>query len=152
MSPESASQTKTTGNDAPQTQTNQPDPTRSDQILSKIEPGFYRPGTDYERVSSVLGKSDASIQLDYHSGIGWYDKSSNTRSTLNDINEVKPLLKSIKDKHLVVVSTGKTDWDKYDEHIAKVVEFAGELGFDMTIVTDDNAQGLVVSKVIEHKN
>lgn len=39
-------------------------------------------------------------------------------------------------------------WDKYDEHIETIADYANELGFGMTVVTDDNAHGLIVSKVI----
>ena len=62
------------------------------------------------------------------------------------------MLASIENKQLVTVATGKAAWDKCDEYIAKIAEFADDLGFDMTIVTDNNAQGLVISKVIQHKN
>ena len=65
---------------------------------------------------------------------------------------MKSLLASSQNKHLVTVAVGKAMWDKYDEYIAKIAEFVDELGFDMTIVTDDNAQGLIVSKVIRHGN
>ncbi|MEY4567105.1 MAG: hypothetical protein RLY14_2075 [Planctomycetota bacterium] len=126
--------------------------TSAEPTAYNIEPGFYRDGADYERVSGVLAKSDAHILLDYQSGVECYDKISKTRSKPEDINDVKSLLASIENKHVVTVSTGKAAWDKYDEYIAKVAGFADELGFDMTIVTDDNAQGLVISKVIQHKN
>ena len=148
---DSASQTNASNNVADQTSTIQSDTTLAEHVAPDVVPGFYRDGADFERVSSVLAGSDATILLDYHSGIEWYDKTSKTQSTLDDINDVKSLLASIENKRLVTVSTGKAAWDKYDEYIAKVGEFADELGFDMTIVTDDNAQGLVISKVIQHK-
>ena len=129
-------------------QTNAP---QTDGAATNIEPGFYRDGADYERVAGVLAKSDASVRLDFHSGIEWYDKTQETWSTLENINDVRSLLASTQNKHLVTVATGKAMWDKYDDYIAKIAEFADELGFDMTIVTDDNAQGLIVSKVIQHK-
>lgn len=126
--------------------------TSAEPAATNIEPGFYRDGADYEHVSGVLEESDANILLDYHSGIEWYDKISKKRSELDDINDVKSLLASIESKHVVWVSTGKAAWDRYDEYIAKIAGFADELGFDMTIVTGNNAQGLVISKVIQHKN
>ena len=149
---DSASRTNNGSNVADRTNTIQSEPTPAEHVAPKIEPGFYRDGADFERVSNVLAKSNASILLDYHSGIEWYDKTSKTRSTLDDINDVKALLASIENKQLVTVATGKAAWDKYDEYIAKIAEFADDLGFDMTIVTDNNAQGLVISKVIQHKN
>ncbi len=124
----------------------------SENAAPEIKPGFYRDGVEYERVATMLAASDASVSLDYHSGIEWYDKKSKTRSTLDDINDVKSLLASIENKHLVTISTGKAAWEKCDEYIAKVAGFAEELGFDMTIVTDNNGQGLVVSKVIQHEH
>ncbi len=148
---DSVSQANDANNALNQTNTIQLDATLAEHVAPDVEPGFYRDGADFERVSAVLAGSDANILLDYHSGIEWYDKTSKTRSTLDDINDAKSLLASIENKHLVTVSTGKAAWDKYDEYIAKVAEFAEELGFDMTIVTDDNAQGLAISKVIHHK-
>lgn len=130
----------------------QSDVTSAEPTANGIEPGFDRDGDDYQRVLAVLENSDASIHLDYHSGVEWYDKISKTRSKLDDINDVKSLLASIENKRVVRVSRGKVAWDKYDEYTAKIAEFADELGFDMTVVTDDNAQGLVISKVIQHKN
>ena len=148
---ESASQTNTAVSGTDQTIASQSDETPVENVAPNVKPGFYRDGADFDRVSDALAGSDANILLDYHSGIEWYDKTSKTRSTLDGIDDVRPLLASIENKRLVTVSTGKAAWDKYDEYIAKVAEFAGELGFDMTIVTDDNAQGLVISKVIQHK-
>ena len=130
----------------------QSDATPGENPAAEIKPGFYRAGAEYERVSAVLASSDASISLDYHSGIEWYDKESKTRSTLDTIDEIESLLASIENKHLVTISTGKAAWEKYDEYIRKVAGFADELGFDMTIVTDDNAEGLMVSQVIRHRN
>ncbi len=146
----SASPTNTANSVADQTNAIQSDATPAERVAPAVEPGFYRDGADFERVSSVLAGADASILLDYHSGIEWYDETAKTRSRLDDIYDVKSLLASIENKHVVVVSTGKVAWDKYDEYIAKIAEFAYELGFDMTIVTDENAQGLVISKVIQH--
>ena len=149
---EIASQTNTTSNVADQINTTPSDETPVVDVAPDVKPGFYRDGADFERVSNVLAGSDANILLDYHSGIQWYDKTSKTRSTLDDINDVKSLLAAVENKQLVTVSTGKAAWDKYDEYVAKVAGFADELGFDMTIVTDNNAEGLIVSKVIQHGN
>ena len=56
-----------------------------------------------------------------------------------------------KDKTLVTVSTGKASWDRYDEYIQTIAEFSSELGFKLTVVTDDHAQGLMVSQVIRNQ-
>jgi hypothetical protein len=149
---DSTSQASAANNVTDQTDTIRSDATPAEHVAPEFAPGFYREGVEYERVSNLLAGSDASILLDYHSGIEWFDKKSKTRTSLDDINDVKSLLASIENKHLVTVATGKAAWEKYDEYIAKVAGFADELGFDMTIVTDNNAQGLVISKVIQHKN
>lgn len=135
------------------TQTASNSDTTSNRDVPIIETGFFRPGgPDYERVSDVLAKSNASISLDYHQGIEWYDKSQKEWTKIEYIEDVKSLLAETETKKLIKISTGKAMWDKYDEYIAKIAEYASELGFRMTVVTDANAQGLIVSEVIQHEN
>ena len=129
-----------------------PDSDEAGDATPQIEPGFYTDGPEYDRISNFLATSNASVSLDYHQGIEWYDKKEKAWLKIATIEDIKPLLASTKTKHLVIISTGKAMWDKYDEYITQIAEYANESGFDMTVVTDDNAQGLVVSKVIQYEN
>ena len=120
--------------------------------VPQIKPGFFEVGPEYDRVSAILAKSNANIRLDVHQGIEWYDGEKKTWIELKKIEDVKPLLENIETKKLITVSTGKAMWDKSDEYNAKIVQYGEELGFGMTVVTDDTGQGLSVSRVVRHKN
>ncbi len=109
-----------------------------------IQVGLYSEGDEYERISSIISDSSARIRLDAHSGIGWNGE------TIENIDALSPLMNSVADKSIIVISTGKAMWDKEDGYIDNVVEFAKPLGYEQIIVVDDHSFGISVRKVISH--
>ena len=119
-----------------------------DSDMTSIEPGHYIDGPEMERVSQLLETADARISLDYHQGIEWYDPDEESWQTKGNVDDLEALLQSTEGKRLLTISTGKADWDKYDEYLQKIRGFAEASGYETTIVTSATGMGLHVSDVI----
>jgi len=106
---------------------------KSKEPRFEIQPGLYSEGQEYDDLMRAMSQSSANIRLDFHSGISW-----NGNGELKDVNELEPLLKSVANKGLVFVSTGKTAWDKEGEYIDSVSRLVEALGSRMLVVLFNN--------------
>jgi len=113
--------------------------------ILEIKPGLYSHGDEYDQLEKLLSESKCQIRLDAHTGIGWNSQ------TLENIDDLMPLLKSTENKNVLLISTGKVMWDKEQDYIDIIVARAQELGYNMTVVVDDHSSGILVRNAYLHE-
>lgn len=122
-------------------------------IISPTRPvklDFYPYGPEYDRLCVVLSSSEAHIRVDNEQGIEWFDHVEKKWVSLEQIEDVKPLLEATQSKNFVVVFRRNSEMNNIGFHTSSIIEYADECGFSFTYVADFRAEGLHVHKAIPY--
>lgn len=101
---------------------------------------------------TLLDMATVTIRLDVHQGITWYNQERKAWETIESIDSIRDLLEGTPEKSVISIRTGKATWDKEDEYIQCIAEFAKTLNFEAIVVTTDHSSAIVISKVIRLKD